>query len=74
MPIIEGARQRVGASAGVSGDTTGYGPFVSAGVPTTAFNNIAEKGAICIDTTNGKQYTNTGTKASNTWTVTGTQT
>lgn len=34
----------------------------------------ATKGAILIDTTNGKQYTNTGTALAPTWTVTGTQT
>lgn len=33
----------------------------------------ASKGAILLDTTNGKQYTNTGTALAPTWTVTGTQ-
>jgi hypothetical protein len=51
-----------------------YGPFFSAGAPTTQFNGVAAKGAKCRDTTNGVDYINTGTKASNTWTVTGTQT
>ncbi len=55
-------------------DHGGFGPFVTAGVPATSMNGIAEKGALCADTTNGKLYINTGTKASNTWTVVGTQT
>lgn len=46
----------------------------SAGAPTTQFNDIAPKGQLCIDTTNGVLYINTGTLASNTWTVVGTQT
>lgn len=70
MPVIEGARHRLGSS---EGDNTGFGPFRTAGVP-SGLNNIAEKGALCIDTTNAKLYINTGTKASNTWTVVGTQT
>jgi len=75
MPVIEGARFRTGATAGVSGDTSGYGPFVKAGVPGSSdFAAVAEKGAIAIDTTNGIQYTNSGTKATPTWTKTGTQT
>jgi hypothetical protein len=77
MPVIEGSRSR-GGKVNVAGATgaedVGYGPYLSAGAPTTAFNTIAEKGALCIDTTNAKLYINTGTKASNTWTVVGTQT
>ena len=38
------------------------------------FNGQAEKGALATDTTNGKVYINTGTKAATTWTVVGTQT
>lgn len=74
MAIIEGARRRGGAAA-VAGDTDilGLGPYQAAGVPVAQFNNIAEKGALCIDTTNAKLYINTGTKAANTWTVVGTQ-
>lgn len=75
MAIIEGSRRRGGAAV-AAGDTDiiGFGPYLHAGVPTTAFNNIAEKGALCVDITNAKLYINTGTKASNTWTVVGTQT
>ena len=77
MPVIEGSRAR-GGRQHVAGDTgsehVGYGPYLFAGTPTTQFNNIAEKGALCIDTTNGKLLINTNTKASNTWTVVGTQT
>ena len=64
MPIIEGAGGQLMQS---------YGPFRSAGVPTTAFNGIALVGALCIDVTNAKLYVNTGTLAANTWTVAGTQ-
>ena len=39
---------------------------------TAAFRG-AKKGAAVIDTTNGKQYINTGTALAPTWTVTGTQ-
>ena len=75
MPVIEGARYRLGASAGVAGDPTGYGPYVNAGVPASGYlNATAEKGALVIDTTNGKLYINTGTKAATVWTVVGAQT
>ena len=39
-----------------------------AGTPTTQCNNTCGIGSLAIDTTNGKLYQNTGTKASNTWT------
>jgi hypothetical protein len=73
MAIIERARHRLGPS---EGDPTGYGPFLNAGAPVngTTFDEIAEKGALLIDTTNAKLYINTGTKASSTWVVVGTQT
>ncbi len=49
--------------------------LTNAGVPGAgAFNGQAEKGQLCIDTTNAKLYINTGTKASTTWTVVGLQT
>ncbi len=77
MPIIEGSLPRIGANnSGVfaSGNALGsLGPFATAGVPTTNFNAVAAKGALCTDCTNGKLYINTGTLASNTWTVVGTQ-
>jgi hypothetical protein len=73
MAKIEGARYRLGAS---EGDTAGWGPFLNAGAPVngTTFDEIAEKGALLIDTTNGKLYINTGTKSSSVWTVVGAQT
>lgn len=76
MPVIEGAVRRDGVrtSGNVTADGSAYGPFTHAGSPTTQLNNVAEKGALCIDTTNGKLLINTGTLASNTWTVVGTQT
>lgn len=74
MPYIEGAQFRTGAEAGVSGDTTGYGPALSAGTPGTAFGaGTLEIGAVVISTTTGKHYSNTGTKAAPTWTAIGSQ-
>ncbi|MBM3458882.1 MAG: hypothetical protein FJX77_10175 [Armatimonadetes bacterium] len=51
-------------------------PLRNAGAPVngTTYANVAEVGALLLDTTNGKLYVNTGTKASPTWTVVGTQT
>lgn len=72
--VIEGAIARGGASDVSGNATSGYGPFVKAGALANGdFNDSAEKGAIGVDTTNGVQYTNTGTKAATVWTVTGTQ-
>ncbi len=48
--------------------------FEKAGVPAGGdFNGQAEKGQLCIDSTNAKLYINTGTKSATTWTVVGTQ-
>lgn len=77
MPTIEKSYPRSGAAGGgflSSGDALGsLGSFAAAGVPTTQFNAIAAKGALCIDYTNGKLYINTGSLATSTWTVVGTQ-
>lgn len=48
--------------------------FVSAGPLTDELDGKAPKGALLIDKTNAVLYINTGTKASNTWTVVGDQT
>lgn len=74
MPVIEGARFRGVGAAGQ--DAGGYGPIVNAGAPVSGTTGAGtlEKGALIIDTTNGKLYINTNTKASPTWTVVGTQT
>lgn len=46
-----------------------------AGVPGASDGaGIAEKGSLCVDTTSGKLYSNTGTKTTPAWTVTGAQT
>jgi hypothetical protein len=45
----------------------------SAGTPTGSVAGFT-KGALAVDTTNGKLFINTGTSASATWTVVGTQT
>jgi hypothetical protein len=51
--------------------------FVFAGVPVAGTSGteagVAGKGSLVIDSTNGKLYINTNTKASPTWTVVGTQ-
>lgn len=51
--------------------------FVLAGVPVNGTSGteagVAGKGSLVVDSTNGKLYINTNTKASPTWTVVGTQ-
>jgi hypothetical protein len=75
MAVITGARFRAGVEAGTSGDLTGYGPALNAGAPVsgTTFAGTLQKGGLVIDTTNGKLYINTGTLATPTWTVVGSQ-
>jgi len=46
---------------------------LSAGVPANSREGFS-KGALSVDTTNGKLYINTGTSTSATWTVVGLQT
>lgn len=49
--------------------------FTNAGAPTNAVTgkDAAGIGSLCTDITNGKLYINTGTMASPTWTIVGTQ-
>lgn len=48
--------------------------FPNAGVPSgTTGQGFAGKGSLCVDSTNGKLYVNTGTAASPSWTVAGLQ-
>lgn len=50
-------------------------PFQKAGaLADNDFNGQAPKGARAVDTTNGKLYINTGTKAATVWVVVGAQT
>lgn len=58
--VIEGAAVRVYTNAGAPSGSTLAG--------------VAPKGAVLTDSTNAKLYINTGTQASPTWTVVGTQT
>lgn len=64
-----------GATGSDSGVTVGPSTFVftNAGAPSNGAAGIgaewAGKGSLCIDTTNGTLYQNTGTKASPTWTA-----
>jgi hypothetical protein len=49
--------------------------LVKAGTPgATDGAGIAGKGSLCIDTTSGKLYSNTGTQVTPAWTVAGLQT
>jgi hypothetical protein len=66
MAFIEGAQFRTGPSEGA---TAGFGPFRNAGAPVdgTTLDDIAEKGALLIDTTNANLYINAGTKAASVW-------
>jgi hypothetical protein len=77
MPIIEGARQRLGAEAGAAGDPTGYGPAVYSGTAqggtpaggTAGFGaGTLEPAAIVQSVAAKKLFYNTGTKANPTWT------
>ena len=62
-PIIEGSSPR---------------PYTNAGAPTNGTSGTlagtAAKGALLVNTSNGKLYVNSGTAASPTWTLIGTQT
>ncbi len=78
MPVIEGSlsrnpsRVQGGTAVGsVSAATSvGYGPYLIAGIPASgALNNVAQKGALVIDTVNGTLYQNTGTLAATVWTA-----
>lgn len=56
---------------------TGTAPTVVVAITTpgvAAVGRGAPKGALAVDTTNGKAYINTGTPVAPTWTVVGTQT
>lgn len=67
--IIEGALRRQTGGA-VDADVVGYGPYTNAGIPASGFlNNVANKGALVIDTTNGTLYQNTGTLTATVWTA-----
>lgn len=52
-----------------------HAEYAKAGAPSDGdFDGVAEKGSRLVDTTNGKLYINTGTKADTTWTLVGAQT
>lgn len=74
--VVSRTKGAVGSDSGV---TVGKETFVftNAGVPAAGTSGAgagwAGKGSLCVDTTNGKLYVNTNTKASPTWTVAGTQ-
>lgn len=79
MPNRQVASRTKGAIAADSGFMLAPGVwlFAKAGVPTAGVAGDgagwADVGSLCTDSTNGKLYINTNTKASPTWTVTGTQ-
>ena len=74
MPTTRSATR---TKAGISGDEVmlkfGTLIFTNAGVPTDGTSGTkagkAGKGSLCIDTSAGALYQNTGTKASPTWTA-----
>lgn len=65
--VIEGSLRRQTGGA-VDADVVGVGPYTSAGVPASGYlNNVAQKGAMVIDTTNGNLYLNGGTLSATVW-------
>jgi len=67
--IIPGARSTTFAGASPS-SSVGLGPYTSPGVPASGYlNNVAQKGALVIDTNAGALYQNTGTLAATVWTA-----
>lgn len=67
MAVIESGRVIEGAGLGQ--------PLRNAGAPSngTTFAGIVAVGGLLVDTTNAKLYINSGTQASPTWTVVGSQ-
>lgn len=74
MAVIAGAKHRVAVTAGGSADAEGY-LMLNAGTPTAGTTGAGwlEAGGLVIDTTNKKLFINTGTKASPSFTVVGSQ-
>jgi len=71
------AKKAVPLIAVFSNDLTGTAPTVAVAETTpgvSATHRGAPVGAVLVDTTNGKEYINTGTATVPTWTVTGSQT
>jgi hypothetical protein len=71
------AKQSVSTIAVANNSLTGSSPTLAVAETTPgvdATGRGAAKGALMIDTTNGKLYINTGTPPSTTWIVAGTQT
>lgn len=67
--VIEGARG-VTFDGARSATEVGYGPYINPGIPAGGFlNNVAQKGALVIDSTNGTLYQNTGSLAATVWTA-----
>ena len=58
-------------ATGISGGApaSGRGVYRTAGAPGTALDGIAPKYAVCIRVDTGVYHMNTGTLATNTWTV-----
>lgn len=70
--VVSRTKGAVGSDSGVAVGASTF-VFTNAGVPTNGTSGTgaewAGKGSLCIDTTNGTLYQNTGTKASPTWTA-----
>ena len=73
---VSRTRGAVGSDSGLMLGS-GVWIFSNVGVPVAGVNGAgagwAGIGSLCTDSTNGKLYINTGTRASPTWTVVGTQ-
>ncbi len=67
MPIIDGGTLLPGSGLDA--------PLLNAGAPVngTTHAGVAAVGALLIDTTNARLFINTGTQASPTWTLVGSQ-
>jgi hypothetical protein len=67
--VIEGAQYRAssGTNATTGATNTPIQVLQKAGVPSTDFDGVAAKGALCIDTTNANIYINAGTLGTNSW-------
>lgn len=73
--VIEGAQYRAATPAAATGATIApVQLFSGEGAGGTTYDGVAAIGALYVDVTAKKLYINTGTLASNTWTLVGSQT
>ena len=71
--IIPGAQTATFAGATPT-TAVGLGPYTSPGAPAAGYlNNVAQKGALVVNTATGVWYANTGTLAATVYTAVGAQ-